>query len=56
MWNDSGMENHRFNKKTSRDPEEWSSGSSDPKRMRTACLRVSSVNFCIAETFDKKRR
>ena len=34
----------RFNKKTSREPEELSSGSREPKRMRTACLRVSSVN------------
>ena len=36
-------ERGRFTKKTSREPEELSSGSSDPKRMRTACLRVSSV-------------
>ena len=28
----------------SREPGELSSSSSDPKRMRTACLRVSSVN------------
>ena len=33
-----------FNRNTSREPEEVSSGGSEPKRMRTACLRVSSVN------------
>ena len=34
----------RFNRKTSREPEELSSGSGGPKRMGTGCLRVSSVN------------
>ena len=31
-----------FNKKTSREPEELSDGSREPKRIRTACLRVSN--------------
>ena len=34
----------RFNRKTSREPEELSSGSGGPKRMGTGCLRVSRVN------------
>ena len=33
-----------IHQETSRGSEELSSGSSDPKRMRTACLCVSSVN------------
>ena len=34
----------RLTKKTSREPEEMSSSSSGPKRMRMSCLRVSNVN------------
>ena len=34
----------RVDKKSSRDSEELSSGSNGPKRLRTGCLRVSSVN------------
>ena len=34
----------RLTKKTSREPAEVSSGSDGPKRMRTSCLRVSSIN------------
>ena len=34
----------RLTKKTSREPMEVSSGSGGPKRMRTSCLRVNSIN------------
>ena len=38
------VKRERWTKKTSREPVEMSSGSGGPKRMRTSCLRVSSVN------------
>ena len=42
-----GARRERFTKKTSREQEELSCGGSDPKRMRTACLRVSSVKSLL---------
>ena len=38
------VKRERLTKKTSRESMEMSSGSGGPKRMRTSCLRVSSVN------------
>ena len=38
------VKRERSTKKTSREPVEVSSGSGGPKRMRTSCLRASSIN------------
>ena len=46
------LKRERLTKKTSREPMEMSSGSGGPKRMRTSCLRVSSVN-AVQKTLDK---
>ena len=50
------VKRERLTKKTSREPMEMKSGSSGPKRMRTSCLRVSSINATRTEESIAKSR
>ena len=44
LGHEEAREEGRVDRKTARDSKEVSSGSNGPKRLRTGCLRVSSVN------------